>query len=76
MIEKISEKKNGWRFKDLTNDEWISTAKYYQRREGVRCVIVNDKTSKLFVAGRMGGRNIITVNNNVPDNELYFNKFC
>ena len=75
MIEKIPGKKNGWKFDQLTNEEWKSVASYAMKNGGVRCLIINDKTSKLFGVG-LTGRNIITVNNNVPDNELYFNHYC
>lgn len=41
--------------------------------EPIRCLICNEATSKRFRI-RLLGRNIITVNNKLPDGAIYFDK--
>lgn len=56
---------------DTTNEEF---KRILMPRSPIRCVIMNSKTSQRFRVGLLG-QNIITINNKVPDDCIYINRF-
>ena len=70
MIEKISGKKNGYRMReDSTNEEFQEICSRYAK---VRCIIANGKMARSF-APKIGGRNIVTINNQARNGEFWIN---
>lgn len=71
MIEKLEDKKNGYRLTPTsTNDDFRYAKNSFGKK--VNCIIVNKRMARYFKPSIMGS-NIITVNNKVPDNVFYFN---
>ena len=56
---------------DTTNEEFKRTL---MSRSPIRCIIMNFKTSKRFRVSLLG-QNITTINNKVPDDCIYINRF-
>lgn len=69
-MTEIKGTRNGWMLQPDTTEKDFEAAKelYYP----LKCLICNAATSKRFRVGFLG-RSIITVNNNLPDNAIYFN---
>lgn len=71
MIEKLEDKKNGYRLTTTsTNDDLRYVKTTFGKK--INCIIVNKRMARFFRPSIMGA-NIITVNNKVPDNVFYFN---
>lgn len=56
---------------DTTNEEF---KRILLNRGKIRCIIMNSKTSQRFKV-RLLGQNITTINNKVPDDCIYINRF-
>ena len=56
---------------DTTNEEF---KRILMSRSPIRCIIMNFKTRERFRV-RLLGRDITTVNNKVPDDCIYINRF-
>lgn len=56
---------------DTTNEEF---KRILMSRSPIRCVIMNSKTRKRFRV-RFLGQDITTINNKVPDDCIYINRF-
>lgn len=56
---------------DTTNEEF---KRILMSRSPIRCIIMNSKTSQRFKV-RLLGQNITTINNKVPDDCIYINRF-
>lgn len=71
MIEKLEDKKNGFR---LTESSTGEDFRYIRKNFGkkITCIIVNKRMARFFKPSIMGA-GIITVNNKIPDNVFYFN---
>lgn len=68
----IDGSKNGYFLgPDTTNEEFQRTLLNLGK---IRCIIMNSKTSRLFRV-RLLGQSIITINNKVPDDCIYINRF-
>lgn len=72
-MTRIEGTKNGWRIlPDTDNDKWNAAC---EEHHPVKCVICNANTAKRFRV-RLLGSNIITVNNKLADDIVYFNRIC
>lgn len=56
---------------DTTNEEFKRILLNFGK---IRCIIMNSKTSKRFRVSLLG-QNITTINNKVPDDCIYINRF-
>lgn len=71
MIEKLEDKKNGYRLTPTsTNDDFRYAKSSFGKK--INCIIMNKRMARYFKPNVMGA-SIITVNNKVPDNVFYFN---
>jgi len=70
VITKIPETKNGYLLEgDATNEEFQAVVK---SRPSIRCIIVNAFEKRRFRSS-LWSKNILTINNNVPDHQFYIN---
>lgn len=68
----IDGSKNGYFLgPDTTNEEF---KRILLNLGKIRCIIMNSKTSKRFRVSLLG-QNITTINNKVPDDCIYINRF-
>ena len=75
MIQRIKNTRNGYELDETsTNEDLKELIKSYDGGKGVKCIIMNKDTRKYFRVG-IFSNDIITINNKVPNFQLYINGF-
>lgn len=73
MIKRIENTKNGYELDETsTNKDLKDILENYDESKDVKCIIMNNDTKKYFRVGIFSD-NIITINNKIPNFQLYIN---
>lgn len=73
MIKRIENTKNGYELDEsTTNEDFKEIFKSYDGGKGVKCIIMNKNMRRFFRMGILHN-DIFTINNKVPDYQIYIN---